>query len=206
MPKTSSVTHFVAVEITNPQLRKNLRKLVSNICEESPSLKESITDLEKAHVTLATLVIPREKEPRVTKVFREVVERHKDNFSVKVLFQFEKLQQKKLTVGDHLAYFEAHPSSESELRSMIDELIKELKKENITVRSQLDFLHLTILNTSKRGSVTSEIPKSLLPKVDKWQGDKIGEQSVQSVQLLSRYKVQRSSAGGYYFCEAEVQL
>lgn len=163
-------------------------------------------EVNKSHISLFVLDVPRSKEEKVKKVFeetsKELVEVFKTN---PVLFDVEGVGKRNIGRGNELLYAEVKFSPEGEkqvyqLTEKLQEKLSQIQEVKVERKKKI-FFHVSLLNTKIQNPdmKAREIKEELYSDLSEF---KFGKQKINSVQLLATRKL--SDSDGYYFCESEV--
>lgn len=197
-------SHFVAFQVNDPTILKNLALVQKQIEASHPELAPSILSIKKCHVPLFVVDLPHIIEKQAVVEFKKFAAKFKSEFHAKPI----KLEIKG---ADHLTTATTHNLLFANVNPnhgmpQIKELADELKERFRELGAKVDvgrslFLHMTIANTALSGQEPVPIPLEL---VNQFKSVHFGVQKVFSVQLLSAKK--SLDVQGYYYCEEEVMF
>ena len=186
---------FLAFQITNPELIANLRKVLYTCVEKENGLKDFISPLESAHVTLDVFRVETENLEEAKSMFQDVFDQHIQTITREVR---KSVTFKGLDMFGKTVLF-AKPDQGSDFLQKVHKAFrKALEDAGIEIHGYKEYNpHLTLLQvkTSKENQLR-EIPKACLENMEDVE---LGSQEVKQIQLLSISKPKDSL--GYYHCE-----
>ncbi len=199
-------THFVAFQIKDGGVLKELDKVVESIKLQNPELGRKAVSVPKSHVSLFVLQIEPESESEVLKVFKEVSCRHRQEFKTNpVELNLRDVEKRSIDRGHWLLYSKVGVSKThmSQIYSLANDLKEELAKvKGVRLNNYRNIdPHVSLLNTKIGGGPPQEISQELY---EDYASLNFGTQKVSEVQLLSMKKP--VTEAGYYYCESEVPL
>ena len=189
---------FLAIKITNQELIENLRKAHFNCVMEDNRLKDFITPLETAHVTLAVFRVEDKRLEEAKAILQEVVNANLEEFKQRKPISFQGLGM----FGKSVLFVK--PNAGREYLKRAHEVFKEaLEKNNFELTGHGSYNpHVTIFQVrGGGGNSLKEIPRECGKGLEKME---FGSQEVDEIQFLSMSKDKDSS--GYYYCEDTYNL
>ena len=190
---------FLAIKITNQELVQNLRKAHFNCVMEDNRLKDFITPLETAHVTLNVFRVENDRLEEAKAILQDVFIANLEEFKHKEPISFQGLGM----FGKTVLYVK--PKTGLEYLKTAHEVFKAaLEKNNFELTGHGSYNpHVTIFQVRGGGGGISlrEIPRECGKGMENME---FGSQEVEKIQFLSMSKDKDSS--GYYYCEDTYNL
>jgi len=186
---------FLAIQITNQDLIRNLREAHFKVVMKDTKLKDFITPVETAHVTLNVFKVEKDRLEEAKKILKETFEANLDKFKIPEPITFKGLGM----FGTSVLFVK--PNIGVEFLHKANEVFKTaLSKNNFEVTSHDSYNpHITIFQVS--GGGLNSIPKETFKDIKDME---FGCQEVAEIQFLSMNKDKDSS--GYYHCEDSYKL
>ena len=189
---------FLAFQITNPELIKNLRKAHFNCVMKDNRLKDFITPLETAHVTLNVFRVESERLEEAKVIIQEVFKANIEQLKPEGPVSFQGLGMFGKTV------LFAKPNTGIEFLQRAHDIFKEaLGKNNFDLTGHGSYNpHVTLFQVrGAAGNSLKEIPRQCFEDMEEME---FGSQEVEEIQFLSMTKEKDSS--GYFYSEDSYNL
>ena len=189
---------FLAIKITNQDLIKNLREAHFNVVMKDNRLKDFITPVETAHVTLNVFRAEEDRLEEAKKILRDTFEANLDKFKATESLTFKGLGM----FGTGVLFVKPNAGVEF-LNSAYEVFKAALAKHNFKL-SEYDSYnpHITIFQVSgARESSLNTIPSETFKDIADME---FGCQEVEEIQFLSMSK--EKDREGFYYCEDSYTL
>ena len=190
---SKSPNMFLAFQISNPDLIKNLRNVHFNSVMKDNRLKDFITPLETAHVTLNVFRVEKDRLEEAKLILKEAFEANIEEMKPKEIASFKGLGM----FGKHVLF--AKPNNGFEYMHRVHDIFKTaLAAHDFDVEGSRSYNpHLTLLQVKgASGNELKEIPRECFTDMEDLE---FGSQEIEEIQFLSMNKEKDSS--GYYYCE-----
>jgi len=191
MGSNKSPNMFLAIQISNPDLKKNLRKVHFNCVVKDNRLKDFIAPLETAHITLNVFRVENDRLEEAKLVLREAFENHLEEMKSEETISFKGLGM----FGNTVLF--TKPNIGIEFLHRVHNIFQTaLSAHKFDVGGSRSYNpHLTLMQV-KGTSEMKEIPRDSFQDMEDLE---FGSQDFQEIQFLSMSKEKDSS--GYYYCE-----
>eukprot|EP00092_Neocalanus_flemingeri_P032194 GFUD01034991.1.p1 GENE.GFUD01034991.1~~GFUD01034991.1.p1 ORF type:complete len:197 (+),score=52.68 GFUD01034991.1:54-644(+) len=189
---SKSPNMFLAFQITDPDLIKNLRNAHFNCVVKDHRLKDFINPLETAHVTLGVFRVEIDRLEEAKKVIKEAFEANLEEMKPEGMISFKGLGMFGRTV------LFAKPNTGIDYLNRVNGIFKAaLAAHDFDVMDKSYNPHITLFQVKGASqNELKEIPRECFQDME---DQEFGSQKVEEIQFLSMYK--KKDESGYYYCE-----